>query len=111
VTNVVFIHENMHLSVGCSDADVCLCDECSCCVCPPGVGGEHSGESRSSGEGLRLQELQSAGRGAFSLPRLLQTPAVGGHQSLVRRAGILPGVRAGKRPAPGTTDRDDARAK
>ncbi len=79
-----------------------------CVVCPVGGGGEHCGEPHSSGEGLRLQELYAASRGAFSLPRLLQTPALGGHPRLVCCSGILPGVRSGTRPAPGTADPDHA---
>jgi len=60
-----------------------------------GGSGEHHCEPRHS-QGLCVQELQPAARGALPLPRRFPAPALAGHPGLISSPWLFPGVQVGK---------------
>lgn len=63
---------------------------------PVGGSGEHHSEPGHRSEGLRVQELQPAARGALPLPGGLPAPALAGHPGHLGRPGVFPGVHPRK---------------
>lgn len=68
---------------------------------PLGVSSQHYCKQGSTTEGLCVQELQTHAWSEIPLPWRLQTQNVAGHQGLVRRPRILPGICPGKRTSSG----------